>query len=262
MTPAAQVKRALRGVAGRFGYDIVRSQARQPCGMSPFDACLRLLANQLDSMNFVQVGANDGVINDPLHQFLRKHADRSRVVFVEPQSALLPVLQKNYEFHPSAFFLEGAVGPDPSLELHSVDPIAWADLSVPYAKGWPPYRAPTGVTSSDRELVLAWVRRHYEGSLDPEEIVRTEVVRCMQLEDVIAEADLFERLDVLQIDAEGFDDAVIYASNLESLRPLLINFEVQQLDAERRAKLWNHLSGLGYEVMLHGIDALAVRETA
>ena len=44
----------------------------------------------------VQVGANDGLLNDPLHSFLMKHRDRTEVLLIEPQTHLLPVLSKNY----------------------------------------------------------------------------------------------------------------------------------------------------------------------
>ncbi len=130
------------------------------------------LVDQLQQMlvpgamiNIVQVGANDGVINDPLHGFLKAHPAATRVILVEPQAALIPVLRQAYACHPGAVIVQAAVGPVGPLLLHRVRPECWGDLVVPYAAGWPEYRAPTGVTSARRDTVLAWVAQHYRGPL-------------------------------------------------------------------------------------------------
>lgn len=225
------------------------------------------LVDQLQKMlepgavvNIVQVGANDGVINDPLHGFLKAHPAATRVVLVEPQAALIPVLRRAYAFHPGAVIIQAAVGPVGTLLLHRVRPECWGDLVVPYAAGWPEYRAPTGVTSARCDTVLAWVAQHYRGPLPVDDVVEAVEVEAVDLPMLLVRAGLFQRLDALVIDAEGYDDQVIAASDIAGLRPRLIQFEAVHLGAARLAAVTARLVAFGYRVERHGMDALAVRD--
>jgi FkbM family methyltransferase len=211
-------------------------------------------------INIVQVGANDGVINDPLYDFVRSHARDTRIILVEPQAALIPILTRAYAFHPAKAIVQAAIGPLGTLVLHRVRPECWGDLVVPYATGWPPYRAPTGVTSARLETVLDWLGRHYRGPLAATEVVEAVEVEAVDMPALLARAGMFRRPDVLVIDAEGYDDHVIAASDIAGLRPRLIQFEAMHLGAARLAAVTAQLVALGYRVRRHGMDALAVRE--
>ncbi|MDG1102910.1 MAG: hypothetical protein P8N75_05985 [Ascidiaceihabitans sp.] len=79
------------------------------------------------------------------------------------------------------------------------------------------------------------------------------------MEELLRRSTLFNNIDVLQIDAEGFDDQVIYSSNIENLRPLIINFELTNLDAQKATAVKSFLSKCGYMVSPHGMDGLAIR---
>lgn len=227
---------------------------------SAYRCCMEALLSFRESLTLVQVGANDGAINDPMYGFTRAHPERTRVLLVEPQTQLLPYLEANYAFHPNAEIFNGAVGPDESLTLYCVKEDYWDKVSVPYAKGWPAYRAPTGITSSNRAHVLNWLKAHLERDLDPEAAIDELRVECLALPALLSRFAFPAQIDVLQIDAEGFDDQVIYASDIAATRPHLINFEAREsLSRARWQAVKSHLEGNGYHVSRHGGDALAVR---
>lgn len=69
---------------------------------------------------------------------------------------------------------------------------------------------------------------------------------------------MFDSIDVLQIDAEGFDDQVIYASDIEKFLPPVINFEYGNLPPQRAKELSKYLAAHGYVLSQHGIDGLAI----
>jgi FkbM family methyltransferase len=211
-------------------------------------------------INIVQVGANDGVINDPPYEFVRAHAQATRIILVEPQAALIPILTRAYAFHPAKAIVQAAIGPLGTLVLHRVRPECWGDLAVPYATGWPQSRAPTGVTSARLETVLDWVGRHYRGPLAVTGVVEAVEVEAVDMSTLLVRAGLFRRPDALVIDAEGCDDEVIAASDIAGLRPRLIQFEAMHLGAARLAAVTAQLVALGYRMRRHGMDALAVRE--
>jgi len=66
---------------------------------------------------------------------------------------------------------------------------------------------------------------------------------------LIARLSWTQDIDVLQIDAEGADDEVIYASDIERLRPRLINFERRHLSDQRQQTLAAFLAGQGYSIL-------------
>ena len=227
---------------------------------STLEVALSVLLQQQGSVAIVQVGANDGRTGDPLHSFVMAHANQTRCVLIEPQSQLIPMLTDAYAAHPDVTIVNKAVGPEAALTLYAVHPRAWPDLRVPYAKGWPIYRAPTGIASADRTRVRMWINRYYEGDLPSESLLEPIIVPSQSLPVILEEAGWGStQVDLLQVDVEGFDDDVVYASDLPTRRPALVHFEHAHLPKERRAAVWEYLQQAGYECALLGRDTLAIR---
>jgi len=242
----------------RQNGDARREQARLDAAPA-YACCLQTLLACRDSVDIVQVGANDGVINDPLYDFARLEKARTRLLLIEPQGRLLPRLEANYAFHANARAVCCAVGPAGSLILYGVKERYWDRLSIPYAEGWPDYRAPTGIVSAERRHVQVWLARHLRDGTPADEAIEAFSVQCLPLPVVLSRNGFGETVDVLQIDAEGFDDQVVYASDIVRTRPTLIHFEAMHLEAERYAALKRHLAGEGYRIWRQEKDALAIR---
>ena len=258
------LKELTRRAAGSIGYEIRRKQPKAIKSLTPkltaYEAALQTLLACRDYVHIVQIGANDGAINDPIYAFVSSAPDRTYILLVEPQEDLIPYLRQNYAFHPNATIFQGAVGPPGTLELHAVDPAYWPALKpIPYATGWPNYRAPTGVTSAERAHVHKWLRNHLKESSNADKAIYTFQAPCMGLVDLLTKTGIEADIDVLQVDAEGFDDVVIYNANIGSLMPTLINFEVGRMEANRQSELEHYLESLGYRINRCGNDALAVR---
>jgi len=226
---------------------------------SAFHCSMSALLSSVPKLRIVQVGANDGAINDPLYGFVREKKARTSLILVEPQKQLLPYLKSNYSFHDGAEVFNGAIGPDSSLRLFCVREAFWDKLSVPYATGWPAYRAPTGVTSADRGHVRDWLAQYLGRGIDPDSAIEEFTVQALPLTALLERHGFPARIDVLQVDAEGFDDQVIYASDIARTWPRIINFEAMNIPESRYAALEAHLLDLGYELFRHHHDALAVR---
>lgn len=224
------------------------------------EVALTVLLQQRRSVAIVQVGANDGRTGDPLYAFVMAHPNQTRCVLIEPQAQLIPMLSDAYAAHPDVTIVNKAVGPETVLTLYGVNPQAWPDLRVPYAKGWPVYRAPTGIASADPTRVKKWIHRYYEGDMPSESLLEKFIVPSQALPAMLDEAGWGStQVDLLQVDVEGFDDEVIYASDLPARRPALVHFEHAHLPTERRAAVWRYLAKEGYECVLLGRDTLAIR---
>ena len=64
---------------------------------------LSQIANNKD-LTIVQVGANDGVIGDPIHNFMLKFNGKIKLLAVEPQMEVFEQLKKNYSNIDNVFF--------------------------------------------------------------------------------------------------------------------------------------------------------------
>lgn len=223
---------------------------------NPYRALLRLLLALQGRLKIVIVGANDGMINDPIYEFVMANAGRTRVLLIEPLAEVLPYLRENYSRHPDHRIANCAVGNDGALHLYVVRREWWERFQPAYAKGWPPYRAPLGVSSSARGHLEQALR--CEG-LEPDEAIGSVTVQAKELEAVLAEAGWQAPIDVLQIDAEGCDDSVIRSANLASSIPRLILFEHHNMPRERLEMLAEYLSAHRYRLYPAGGDTLAVR---
>ncbi|QFU74475.1 hypothetical protein EY643_01725 [Halioglobus maricola] len=229
--------------------------------ISKYLSAVLALASQKGQLRICIVGANDGVNNDPIFNTIRNHLrDNSQLVLVEPQPYLLPILEENYKFHPDAQILNCAIGEGETLTLHAIQPDYWDQFTPAYSKGWPIYRAPLGVTSIYRENVTAWAKENCsDTNADIEPMVECIEVKSQTLSEVLQQANWKGGIDVLQVDAEGFDDEVIYSSNLDATRPSLIYFEQKLLGNRRWSSLRNHLEA-SYQLFKEGHDVLAIRK--
>ena len=60
---------------------------------------------------------------------------------------------------------------------------------------------------------------------------------------------IFSEVDFLQIDAEGYDDEIIYNSGIERLDFKYINYEFKNLHDSKITKLHNFLKNNDYKVL-------------
>jgi FkbM family methyltransferase len=250
------VGRAGRSIAG------TSSTPKERETWNSYQFALIALFSTMDRLKVVQVGANDGVINDPLFPVMSQFPDRTDIILIEPQKVLLEPLRTNYSFHPNPIIHNGAIGPAGNLRLYGVRREFWKNVTASYARGWPDYRAPTGIVSTDREKVASWAERYLDIDVPVEYAIETSDVDSLPLTAVLDKYSWAHNIDVLQIDAEGFDDKVIYQSSVEHTQPKLISFEAKFITGARYDELVAYLGTHGYRVVrTNKADALAIRKS-
>jgi len=246
-------------LAGRMGYELKKKYGTLP----PLDFLETLLLGALAAegrLNVVQVGANDGSHSDPIHRFLMDHKQSSTALLIEPQPEIISHLKDAYADHPTAFIYSGAIGAGERLVLYRIRPELWESFRVSYLRGAPAYRAPSGLTSGNKEHVVAAARRHLAGKVPAEEAVEELHVPCTELRPLLVGRGFPLALHLLQVDAEGADDEVLYACNIDELRPAIINFESKHLVGQRMAKLQAFFAGHGYTLFQwNKTDTVALR---
>jgi FkbM family methyltransferase len=257
------LKRLMQKAANQFGYRIVKDvpeKDRTPSGPSPYHTGILSMLARKDHINIVVVGANDGKINDPIYELIRtKLAQRVRLLLVEPQTSLIPIIEQNYDFLPSKRLVNCAIGEEGELELYTIKKEYWGRLDVPYARGWPAYRAPTGVTSANKKHLVGWLKT-YLGDHDPDDVIEIIRVPSKPLTRVLHEENFPEQIDILQVDVEGNEDIAIFSADLARTRPAIVFFESKHIASERAQRLNEYLAAQGYKTFRMGGDTLAILE--
>jgi FkbM family methyltransferase len=228
---------------GRRGYVITRVPFDEG---TPID--LRgLLANSIHkrkrSFAVLQIGANDGVTNDPIHQLVLSRG--WNLCAVEPMPGPFQRLQANYRGMPNVTCLQCAVGPiDDELKLYTL--------------------ASPRVHSVDDHLSsfsIDILRKHWRSIPNLERRITTKTVKCLTLRSVIQQSSLHE-IDMLQIDTEGYDYEIIKMAFSAGVFPAILAFEWQHLDPPTMRACRCDLIKYGYRWLLSKGDVVAMKEAA
>jgi FkbM family methyltransferase len=212
------------------------------CAWNAPDVVAEIARRSGRPLTFVQIGSCDGKTNDPLHDVVRSY--RWSGILVEPMPWLFEQLVANYDGVSGLHFFQVAVGNgDGPVTMYSVDP-------RPDDPHWV-----MQLTSFDREVVLS----HSSDLPELESRIFTVDVESRSVASLVAEAGL-ARIDLLHVDAEGFDDRIVLDLPLTaSWAPQFLIFEKKHLSPDRLSDLRRHLRQAGYTIVNLSPDELAYR---
>ena len=193
---------------------------------------------EMNDFFFVQIGGNDGVSFDDLYGFVTNYP--SRGVILEPVEDYFEDLKHNYREYPNITPVNA--GLHPSLKeatIYRVDPAFEESLA-----GWT-----KGIASLDPN--------HHKKSRTSSDVMIEERVRCISWDELISEYGI-AKIDLLQIDTEGFDFEVLKMVDWAKFRPKIIRYEHESLSDEDRKAAWEMIQNLGYKLWRTNQDTVAV----
>ena len=199
---------------------------------------------------FVEIGAMDGVSFDPLYQHVV--TNRWRGLLVEPLHDMFDQLKNAYQNQKGIIFENVAIADAPGtkkmyrVSLESVE------------KGLVPYWA-KGISSffEDRnEIGGMGVSSEVFNRIQPH--VVTESVRCETLNNVLLKHNI-RKIDVLQIDVEGYDYNVLKQLDFRRFSPRIIRMEWSVLSSDERQKTLELLTTHKYRTLTLADDIIAWR---
>jgi FkbM family methyltransferase len=214
-------------------------------------------SKEKDQVFVIQVGANDGINHDPIHKFIKR--DNWYGILIEPQ----PYVFRNL-LHP-------LYRRDQNIALENIAISDQNQLMDMYRLSFCQERGATGLTTFDKEVLKSAVDSGRIDDIAKREGVDTPTSREAYIESFKAEAKsfafLFEKyavkhVDVLQIDAEGFDYEVIKLYDLTQNKPEVLVFEVDHLSNTEFKEVEEHLHSNSYKFVKIGRDVVAVNHNA
>jgi FkbM family methyltransferase len=233
------LKSCLRGVLHSLGFDVspfARALLARPHSrlMADFPMALaHLWMVRAGKIRFLQVGACDGVLLDPLYPMIEKL--NLSGIFCEPQKEAFEALKANHADRQARMVFKNVAIGDASGtgNLFRLNP------SVPE----PDFLS--GCASFSREHLAALV----EANGLPRSAIVEEAVAVMTFDALDAEADL-STVDVLVLDTEGYDARLLALYDLPRRRPALIYYEHLHLRGDEQAGTVASLVELGYQVLV------------
>jgi FkbM family methyltransferase len=211
-----------------------------------------LFALQNKNIKIIQIGANDG--NDLLNKFNNDYYNKISYVGIEPQEIPFNELKKTYENFNNFNFIQGCVGKKGINNFYYLN------------KDYEEYCRNNNLKFSNGGNSLLkenLSRRLIRNKLNPDIYISEYEIEVNPLYDVLKKSNLdceqYKNIDLLQIDAEGWDDEVIYNSNLDFFRPKYINFEYHNLTKIKLENLIKFLNQNSYVCLIYEqSDCLAV----
>ncbi len=206
---------------------------------TPLPALLAFLKLTKPDFQFIQVGANDGLLQDPLHEWIIKF-DLSGIL-IEPQPEMCDTLRHLYSDRPSISVVNAAI----------------ADTNGHRSL----FRVPPALKSADwMKGAASFDRAHLEKHLvsHPEFFASIEEVRVPTITPSTLFADKgIAKIDALIVDVEGFDYEILKLFDVAVSRPSVIQYEHRHLSHRDWEDSIQLLITAGYLVSYNFEDTLA-----
>ena len=214
----------------RFWWAIHRMTNAKSLQQQTLDLFRRLYP----SAKIVQIGANDGVLADPL----RKHilASNWTGVLVEPQPEIFEILRRNYSAQTSRLKFERAAitSHDGRVTLHT------APMDNESIRG-----------DSLASLSAGPLQQMLGDKLNSVE------VDGLTFESLLSRNDI-DRPNLVVIDTEGHDEQIVAGIDFDKYRPELLVYEHIYMTERRRVHVKERLVEFGYECVEEGLDTICV----
>ena len=240
--PSARIKESLRNLPLVYGAAKWIYRRFRKTDPTIQDRILKAIGSK-PAVFFVQVGSNDGVQGDPIHDLIVSRENWSGI-FIEPIDFLFQRLRKNYGEAKRFVFENVAIGTEKGTKtFYYVSEKAKSELDLPY---WHDQ-----LGSFDRDHIT----RALGDQMSPY-IVEADI-ECLPLQDVL-DRNGVESIDLLHIDTEGFDYKVLSQVDLARYKPSVILFEHHLLSDDEFFKARKLLRG--YRLLQYGNDTMAIRK--
>ena len=232
--------RTLSRILNVAGYDLIRNSKRnQYCYHNLLD---RILLHHSD-FHFIQIGGCDGKSFDPLYPYLNTFRGSITGVIVEPVASYAAEVKKLYSGYDGIDVVQKAIhAEEKSMKFYRAD-MAYTKQLPDYAKG-----------------VASFRKSHLLTFKIPEKYIIEDEVECISTTELIRDTGL-NRLDLLQVDTEGYDGEIIKHFDFKKIKPSLIHFEHGLRDGTMDGKTFSEvvtlLNDQNYDIIIEDYDATA-----
>jgi FkbM family methyltransferase len=190
---------------------------------------------------FVQIGANDGRIDDPIYKLISRY--QLKGLLIEPVPDFFKSLVENYKDNTQLLFENSAIGNENGMS------------SFYKLRNDNPFSAEArGLAGFDKDILL----KHEKFIPGVSQYIETISVKTITLQSLIDKYRL-THIDLLQVDTEGYDYEILKMVFSTKIRPHIINYEFVHLTPSDQNQSLSLLAKNGYKFINTKKDTLAIR---
>jgi FkbM family methyltransferase len=222
-----------------FGYRIEKLRDTVKAPIDVLDLLLNKVSAERPDFFFVQIGANNGLTDDPLRQFVTKYHWHG--VLVEPQPQVFQQLLKNYEQEKQLAFENAAIADnDGTARLFVADHRdETADLTV--------------FASLKKDALIRGLDNPKAAGVQVQ--VREVELPALSVQTLLAKHRI-TKIDLLLTDVQGYDREVVEQFLACGVKPMIIHFEHCHTSRPALDALYRNLVKHGYHFNELEIDTL------
>lgn len=239
MTPRTILKKLYTNLINTPFYLKIYFRYRWEPTFGSIQDYLKRYSQKHRNIGFMQIGANDGWTDDPYNKFIISYNWHG--VLVEPVPEVYLHLKENYKKYKAKLQFENcAIG----------NQIGKRD----FYKGVIDEQHPESITrlSSFDKTKVEDLRTEYPN-------VKIESIEVsVQTIKSICDKHRLGKIEILLIDAEGYDWEIIKTLDFNQLRPSLLVYEHSNLSENDKLLSWKQLQQHGYILVIEDRDTLAV----
>ena len=219
---------------------------------------LNYLINVKKNLKIIQIGTNDGVTKDPLYNFLKIFHEKVDLISFEPQQRAFIKLKENYKVFKNVTLINKAIGNSGNHKFYYID-----QKEIDKIKKFKNLKFSDGINSFEKKNLENRLIKNGI-SYDFDKFIKSVSKEVIDLKNALNEHknlnEIFVNLDFLIVDCEGYDDQVIYNSDLKFFTPKIIYFEHKNLNTERNKSLLEFLRKENYYIQsVSRTDSIALK---
>ncbi len=201
-------------------------------------------ASHAKTVTFMQIGANEGLVNDPLYHNIRLHQWSG--VLVEPFEEAFQKLKYNHFNNPRLIFEKVAIS-DESKDM----PFYYVEKKSPDVPDWV-----SQLNSFDKSITTE-VQEKFGTLVEIKEMQ----IPCTTVEEILTRNNI-PSLDLLLIDTEGHDYEILKTIELKRWNPEIVIFEHRHLEDADFKKALDLLKRDGYQIYKDDYDTIGLKNKA
>ena len=225
MTFRKMLKNYIRNSFYKKGFE-VRKYPRHPFEkMNVFDQVMNLYQFQNESIFFIQIGGNDGILSDPIHKHYSKSLKWNGIIFEPNPSAFLD-LEKNIVNYKNRI---------EAVNCAVSNHVGEIDLWVPenrYGQNLSAY------VSNSRKILKKQIPKNI--------LIEKISVESICMNDFLHERKIL-KIDLLQVDTEGHEVEILHDIEKWQVIPKILHIEIGHLSGKSIDELIQKISTLGYK---------------
>ena len=237
--------RMIAGLAARLRLVVIKTNhpSFRYLGLAPnsgFTYALHRTFPSLVGRRFIQVGANDGRLEDPLNQPIRQFGWTGTLI--EPRGVFSAKLARLHAGQPGIRIVPAAIA-----EQRGHRKLFYIAPETPHL---PDFAA--GLATLDRTRIETACRDLGIAS----EQIREETVDAIRWQD-LEPATPLAATEILVLDTEGYDTVLLRLWPWSTCRPAVVHFEHACVSPAEHQAMLGDLRGRGYEIVTDGGDTTA-----